>query len=190
MTRTLASEMCRECGAPITTTRSCKSKRAGLCSKCFKRLYDRSYRQTHKDRYKEYAHKYYESNREKLREKNTEQKRVWRAVNRTHYREYQRNYKRHIRNNGHYDWQELPTTCGNCGTDIADRWATKSRREGFCPACYRRKAQAEYYNRKAARQRAVDGQQTADDQLVEISVSQPQLADNQRVSDRISDMVG
>lgn len=190
MTRTLAPDVCRECGAPITTTRSCKSKRAGLCSKCFKRLYDRSYRTTHKDRYKEYAHKYYETNRDKLREKNTLQKRVWRSVNRTHYREYQRDYKRHIRNNGDYEWQELPTTCSQCGTDIADRWATKSRREGFCPACYRRKAQAEYYNLKGTRQREADGDQTADNRVRELPVSEARAADSRRFADRTVDAAG
>ena len=144
---------CQHCGVPLTPVRDCKSRRAGLCSRCFKRLYDKVYREQHKDLYKEYAQRYYQANRDKLREKNTVQKRAWRAANRQHYREYQRDYKRKVRSNVGYAWEDLPKACSVCGEDLSTRWATRSRRQGLCPRCYRRRAQAEYHEKVKSQRR-------------------------------------
>ena len=150
-TMTLQPTPCQECGTPITVRRTCKSKQAGLCSPCYKRLYDKVYRQAHKEHYNRYARRYYQANREKLRSKSTAQKRAWRAANQLHYREYQRDYKRRTRTNGSYPWEKLPNICQSCGEDISGRRASKARREGLCPRCYVRKAHAAYSHTRKAR---------------------------------------
>src|SRR3989304_3893123 len=109
----LVATACQHCGTHLTSVRDCKSKRAGLCSKCFKRLYDKAYRAEHKDRYKGYARRYYQDNRARLREKNTVQKRSWRDSLRPPCREYQRDYKRKIRFIEGYAWEALPKACSD-----------------------------------------------------------------------------
>lgn len=170
MVRELSAESCQSCGALITSVRDCKSRRAGFCSKCYRRLYDKAYRDQHRGQYKAYQERYYQVNREKLREKNTVRKRAWRDANRLRYREYQRNYKRRIRNQEEYQWESLPVTCGDCGEDISTRLGTRSRRQGLCPRCYRRQSQKQYYRRTKQRQPSSNGVRLLDG-LKDLAVS-------------------